>query len=91
MLNTCLLILFLQDLTSALPFVFVCCCVLCMYKLYFLMKIYTRVSYVTSLRKGTVAGTCDCGNEPSVSIKCGEFPGELKNLLAYQEGLCSVE
>jgi hypothetical protein len=20
-----------------------------------------------------VAGTCDCGNEPSASIKCGEF------------------
>ena len=25
------------------------------------------------LRIGTVAGTCDCGNEPSGSIKCGEF------------------
>ena len=23
--------------------------------------------------KGQVAGTCDCGNEPSGSIKCGEF------------------
>ena len=22
---------------------------------------------------GQVAGTCECGNEPSVSIKCGEF------------------
>jgi len=22
---------------------------------------------------GQVAGTCDCGNEPSGSIKCGEF------------------
>jgi hypothetical protein len=25
------------------------------------------------LRKGHVAGTCGCGNEPSGSIKCEEF------------------
>jgi len=25
-----------------------------------------------------VAGTCDCGNEPSGSIKCGEFLDLLK-------------
>ena len=25
------------------------------------------------LRIGTMAGTCECGNEPSGSIKCGEF------------------
>jgi hypothetical protein len=24
--------------------------------------------------KGQVAGTCDCVNAPSGSIKCGEFP-----------------
>ena len=24
-------------------------------------------------RKGQVAGTCECGNEPSGSINCGEF------------------
>jgi hypothetical protein len=24
-------------------------------------------------RTGKVAGTCECGNEPSGSIKCGEF------------------
>ena len=23
--------------------------------------------------KGRMAGTCECGNEPSGSIKCGEF------------------
>jgi len=23
--------------------------------------------------EGQVAGTCECGNEPSGSIKCGEF------------------
>jgi len=23
--------------------------------------------------QGQVAGTCECGNEPSGSIKCGEF------------------
>ena len=22
---------------------------------------------------GQVAGTCECGNEPSGSVKCGEF------------------
>jgi len=27
---------------------------------------------------GQVAGTCDCGNEPSGSIKCGEFLDSLK-------------
>jgi hypothetical protein len=25
------------------------------------------------LRIGQMAGTCECGNEPSGSIKCGEF------------------
>ena len=25
------------------------------------------------LRMGQVAGTCECSNEPSGSIKCGEF------------------
>jgi hypothetical protein len=25
-----------------------------------------------------VAGSCECGNEPSGSIKCGEFPDYLK-------------
>ena len=30
------------------------------------------------LRMGWVAGTCVCGNEPSVSIKCEEFLDELQ-------------
>jgi hypothetical protein len=34
-----------------------------------------------------VAGACECRNEPSGSIKCGEF----FDLLASQEGLCSME
>jgi len=25
-----------------------------------------------------VAGSCDCGNEPTGSIKCGAFPEQLK-------------
>ena len=25
------------------------------------------------LAQGQVAGTCECGNEPSGSIKCGKF------------------
>jgi hypothetical protein len=32
-----------------------------------------------------------CGNELSGSIKCGEFLDYLKNQLASQEGLCSME
>jgi len=34
-----------------------------------------------------VAGTCDCGNEPSGSVKCGEL---AENRLASQERLCLV-
>jgi hypothetical protein len=38
-----------------------------------------------------VAGSCENGNEPSGSIKCGEFLDYLSVLLASQEGLCSME
>ena len=38
-----------------------------------------------------MAGTCEGGNEPSVSVKCGEFLYQLQNQLASQEGLCSME
>jgi hypothetical protein len=38
-----------------------------------------------------VAGSYEHGNEPSVSIKCGEFFDQLSILLASQEGLCSTE
>jgi hypothetical protein len=38
-----------------------------------------------------VAGTCECGNEPSGSIKCGGIAGLSAHRLASQEGLCSVE
>jgi hypothetical protein len=31
------------------------------------------------LRIGTGGDTCDCSNEPSVSIECGEFLDYLKN------------
>ena len=27
---------------------------------------------------GQVADTCECGNEPSVSIKCGKFLDQMK-------------
>jgi hypothetical protein len=33
-----------------------------------------------------VAGYCEHGNEPSGSIKCGEFLDKLSVLLASQEG-----
>ena len=35
-----------------------------------------------------VVGTCECGNEPSGSLECGEFLDWLKT---GQEGLCSME
>ena len=28
--------------------------------------------------QGQVAGTCDCGNETSGSVKCGEFLNQLR-------------
>jgi hypothetical protein len=31
------------------------------------------------LSQGQVAGCCECGNEPSGSIKCGEFVDWLRN------------
>jgi hypothetical protein len=34
------------------------------------VEVWTGSSW---LRQGQVAGTCECGNEPSGSIKCGEF------------------
>jgi hypothetical protein len=43
------------------------------------------------LRIGTGTGTCKCGNEPSGSIRCGEFFRLAENRLASQEGLCSME
>jgi hypothetical protein len=38
-----------------------------------------------------VASSCEHGDEPSGSIKCGEFLDQLSVLLASQEGLCSME
>jgi hypothetical protein len=38
-----------------------------------------------------VAGSCEHGNETSGSIKGREFLGYLSELLASQEGLCSME
>jgi len=40
---------------------------------------------------GQAAGTCECGNEPLSSIKCGEFFRLAENLLVSQEGLCYME
>jgi len=35
-----------------------------------------------------VAGACECGNEPSDAIKCGEFLDRVP--VASLEGLCSL-
>jgi len=43
------------------------------------------------LRIGTGGGRYECGDEPSSSIKCGEFLEYLKASLASQEGICSME
>ena len=32
-----------------------------------------------------MAGTCECGNEPSGSIKCGEFLDKLQTRLAFKK------
>jgi hypothetical protein len=40
---------------------------------------------------GSMAGSCEHGDEPSTSIKCGEFLEKQSVLLASQEGFCSVE
>ena len=40
---------------------------------------------------GQVAGTREYGDEPSGSIKCGEFLDLLRNQSASQEGLCAME
>jgi hypothetical protein len=38
-----------------------------------------------------MAGCCECGNEPLHSIKYEEFSWIAEDLLASQEGLCSME
>ena len=38
-----------------------------------------------------MAVCCECGNEHSGFMKCGEFFSVAKDLLASQEGLCSME
>ena len=41
--------------------------------------------------QGQVAGTCECGNEPSGSIKCGKFLDQLRNGQLLREGLGCIE
>jgi len=41
--------------------------------------------------QGQVAGACECGKEPSGSVKSREFLKELEDLLASEEGHCSME
>ena len=38
-----------------------------------------------------MASACECGNVYSGSTKCGEFLDLAEDLLASQEGLCSME
>jgi len=38
-----------------------------------------------------MADACECSNEPSGSVNCGEFFWLVANGLAAQEGLCTVE
>jgi len=38
-----------------------------------------------------VRDACECGNEISCSVKCGEISCLAANQLASQEGLCTME
>ena len=38
-----------------------------------------------------MAGVCECGNQPSVSIKGREYLVLVEDLLVSQERLCSVQ
>ena len=38
-----------------------------------------------------MADAFECGNEPSGSVKCGEFLGLAAKQLASQEGLCTMQ
>jgi len=37
------------------------------------------MDWIDLAQEGLVAGTCECGNEPLGSIKCGEFLDYLRN------------
>jgi hypothetical protein len=45
---------------------------------------------VQTLDREKVTGSCEHGNEPSISIKCGDFFLPAKELLASQEVTCSM-
>jgi len=40
------------------------------------------------IRIKTMAGSCEDGNEPSGSIKNGEFPDQLSEILGFQGLRC---
>jgi hypothetical protein len=42
-------------------------------------------------RKAEVTGTCECGNEPSGSVKCGELVKWNTNLMQHCAGFISAE
>jgi len=45
-------------------------------------------TYRAGLGYGQVAGTCECGNEPSGSIKCKEFIYYLKTV-KFPKKMCA--
>ena len=55
--------------------------------LFIIIIITTTTTTTTTTPTTTTTTTCECGNEPSGSIKCGEF----LDCLASQERLCSME
>jgi hypothetical protein len=57
----------------------------------YLMKIIFDSMKIVWLRKRTNSGSCEHGNEPSVSMKGGEMSWLAEWLLASQEGLSSME
>jgi hypothetical protein len=50
--------------------------------------VWTGLIWLRIWRDGVI---CECGNKPSGSIRYGELLDLLKNRLASQEGLSSIE
>jgi hypothetical protein len=45
-----------------------------------------RALHLSGSGQGQVAGSCECGNEPAVSIKCKEFFDLLRNCQLVRNG-----
>jgi hypothetical protein len=46
--------------------------------------LYIRKMHSSGSEEGAIAGFCEYGNEPSGSIKCGEFLDQLTNCCLFK-------